>query len=231
MSRMSRFLFVVPPLPGRLNPTVAVGAELAARNHDVAWVADASVVGPLVSPRSTVFATDHALAGHLRTAARRPDGLTGPGAFRELWNDLLIPFADATLPHVEAAVDRFAPHVLVVDHHAIAGALVARRRSLNWATLTTTSYDLTMLQPSGPWLSDKLSAFQIRAGIPVADQGDLRFSEQLILAFRTPPSAGSGPFPPEWRFVGPALSDAGGASAAADGLERLVVENRRRIVA
>ena len=44
---MSRILFVVPPLTGHINPTVAVGAELAARGHDVAWACrpgDAAVV-------------------------------------------------------------------------------------------------------------------------------------------------------------------------------------------
>ena len=34
---MSRFLFVVPPMAGHVNPTLPVGRELAARGHDVAW--------------------------------------------------------------------------------------------------------------------------------------------------------------------------------------------------
>ena len=35
---MSRFLFVVPPLTGHVNPTASVGGELLARGHEVAWV-------------------------------------------------------------------------------------------------------------------------------------------------------------------------------------------------
>ena len=31
---MSRFLFVVPPLTGHVNPTIPVGRELAGRGHD-----------------------------------------------------------------------------------------------------------------------------------------------------------------------------------------------------
>ena len=47
---MSRFLFVVPPLTGHINPTVAVGAELAARDHDVAWAGHPAMLGPLLPP-------------------------------------------------------------------------------------------------------------------------------------------------------------------------------------
>ena len=34
---MSRYLFVVPPMVGHVNPSIAVGRELLARGHDVAW--------------------------------------------------------------------------------------------------------------------------------------------------------------------------------------------------
>ena len=61
---MGRFLFVVPPLVGHVNPTVSVGRELAARGHRVAWTGHPEVVEPLlpagaafnspVSPRSSI---------------------------------------------------------------------------------------------------------------------------------------------------------------------------------
>ena len=35
---MARFLFVVPPLTGHVNPTVPVGQILMNRGHSVAWV-------------------------------------------------------------------------------------------------------------------------------------------------------------------------------------------------
>ena len=34
---MSRYLFVVPPLVGHINPTLAVAEQLAGRGHEVAW--------------------------------------------------------------------------------------------------------------------------------------------------------------------------------------------------
>jgi len=54
---MSRFLFVVPPLVGHTMPTVAVGAKLADRGHQVAWAAHAETVAqPVKGRRKTIDA-------------------------------------------------------------------------------------------------------------------------------------------------------------------------------
>jgi MGT family glycosyltransferase len=118
---------------------------------------------------------------------------------------------EAMLPAVEDAVERFAPDVLVVDQQALAGALVARRRGLRWATSATTSSELanpfSIFPAFAAWITEELRALQHRVGISAAEpsQGDLRFSEQLVLAFSTPELVGGGPFPPEWVFVGPSI--------------------------
>jgi MGT family glycosyltransferase len=209
---MSRFLFVVPPLAGHVNPTIAVAAELASRDHDVAWAGHASVLAPLLPAGAQLLATDRTLpAEDLGTIAARAQGLRGAEAFRFLWKDFIFPLGEAMLPEIEAAVDRFAPDVLIVDQQAIAGALVARRRGLRWATSATTSSELAdpfaIFPMFGAWVEGELRAFQHRVGISAeeAAQGDLRFSEQLVLAFSTKELVGGGPFPPEWLFAGPAI--------------------------
>src|SRR5690606_10089593 len=35
---MAKFVFVVPPLTGHVNPTLSIGAELLERGHEVAWI-------------------------------------------------------------------------------------------------------------------------------------------------------------------------------------------------
>ncbi len=209
---MSRFLFVVPPLAGHVNPTVAVGAELASRGHRVAWVGHASVIASLLPSEAEILATDETLpAGDLAAIVARSHGLRGAEAFRFLWKDFILPLGEAMLPAVEAAVDRFAPDVLIADQQAIAGALVGRRRGLRWATSATTSSELAdpfaVFPLFGTWIADELRAFQRRVGISEreAERGDLRFSAHLVLAFSTEALVEGGPFPGEWRFVGPAL--------------------------
>jgi MGT family glycosyltransferase len=210
---MSRFLFVVPPLAGHINPTVAVGAELASRGHEIAWAGHASMLTPLLQPEAKVFATDRSLDAtqDLEAIAARGQGLRGAEAFRFLWKDFLIPLAETMLPGVESAVDWFDPDVLIVDQQAIAGAVVARRHGLRWATSATTSSELAdpfvTFPMFGAWIVDELRAFQRRVGVPVAQtaHGDLRFSEELVLAFSTPELVGAGPYPSEWCFLGPAI--------------------------
>lgn len=209
---MSRFLFVVPPLSGHINPTVALSAELLSRGHEVAWAGHASMLTPLLPPGARIFSTDGILSAEaLHAIADRAQGLRGAEAFRFLWKDFILPLGEAMLPEVEAAVEHFAPDVLIVDQQAIAGALVARRRGLRWVTSATTSSELvdtfSIFPMFGTWLSDEMRNFQHRAGISEADAalGDLRFSEHLVLAFSTTELVGNGPFPPEWLFVGPAI--------------------------
>ena len=209
---MSRFLFVVPPLAGHVNPTVAVAAELTARGHRVAWTGHAAVIAPLLPPGAELLATDETLpADELAAIVARSQGLRGAEAFRFLWKDFILRLGDAMLPAVEAAVDRFAPDVLIADQQAIAGALVGRRRGMRWATSATTSSELAdpfaIFPLFGTWIAEELRAFQRRAGIHEqdAERGDLRFSEHLVLAFSTEALVGGGPFPPTWRFVGPSI--------------------------
>ena len=103
---------------------------------------------------------------------------------------------------------------MVVDQQAIAGALVARRRGgrLAWATSATTSAEMvdpfSLLPKVGEWVTERLRDFQLGLGVQEADaaQGDLRFSDQLVLAFTTRALAGPGrAFPAHYRFVGPSL--------------------------
>ena len=209
---MSRFLFVVPPLAGHVNPTVAVGAALSSRGNEVAWAGHPSVLASLLPGDARIFSTDRALSAEaLNTIATRGQGLRGAEAFRFLWKDVLIPLGEAMLPEVELAVEQFAPDVLVVDQQAIAGALVARRGKMRWATSATTSSELidpfTIFPMFGKWLSNELRSFQHRVGVSKeeAAQGDLRFSEQLVVAFTTKELVGGGPFSPMWLFVGPAM--------------------------
>jgi MGT family glycosyltransferase len=209
---MSRFLFVVPPLVGHVNPVVTVSTELSSRGHEVAWAGHPSVLASLVPRDARVFSTDGSFSADvLREIATRSQGLRGAEAFRFLWKDLLIPLGEAMLPEVELAVEHFSPDVLIADQQAIAGAVVARQNRLLWATSATTSSELvdsfTVFPMFGAWLTNELRTFQHRVGVSAEDaaQGDLRFSDQLVLAFSSKELIGSGPFPLEWLFVGPAM--------------------------
>ncbi|MFE6821228.1 glycosyltransferase [Streptomyces sp. NPDC057690] len=200
---MSRFLFVVPPLVGHLNPAVGVAAELTARGHRVAWAcADPELVGRLAGPGAgAVFACGGAPPGE------RPADLRGPQALKFLWEWYLLPLAEAMAPGVRTAVEAFRPDVVVADQQAFAGALVAERLGLPWATSATTSAEFTDPLAGLPkvreWLDGRLTALRSAIGDPAGD-ADPRFSPYLVLAFSTPELAGHAHGGVRW--VGPSIT-------------------------
>lgn len=206
---MSRFLFVVPPLAGHTLPTIEVGRELADRGHLVAWAGHPTHVGPLLPAGVTLLPVDSNFSdGMLAKLRDRPHNLRGAAAFQLLWQEFLIPLAHSMVPGTAAAVDEFRPDVMVVDQQTLAGALVARRRGLPWATSATTSAELTEQFATMPrlaaWVRQRIDDFQV--DFDVAEPVDLRFSDHLVLAFTTEALVGSlEAFPGHYIFVGPSI--------------------------
>jgi MGT family glycosyltransferase len=204
---VSRFLFVVPPLTGHVNPTVSVARALQARGHDVAWVCHPTKVRPLLPPGARVFALPEAVEpAHADAVQQKAQTARGAAALKFLWEDFLIPLARSMRPGVEAAVAEFSPDVLCCDQQAVAGGLVARRRSLPWATLATTSAGvvdpLAGLPQVKAWFDALITELEREADLPHA--GEL--SPQLVLAFTTQALV-PGAFPAHYRFVGPSIAD------------------------
>src|SRR5205085_2600339 len=98
--------------------------------------------------------------------------------------------------------------VVVADQQALAGAVVACRRGLPWATSASTFAELTRPYASMPkveaWVAERLEAFQHSYGV---GGGDLRFSEHLVISYTVPELAGPVQVPRSPAFVGPALGE------------------------
>jgi MGT family glycosyltransferase len=209
---MSRFLFVVPPMAGHVNPTLPVGRELAARGHDVAWAGPPEVAEELMPPGARFIRVP--LSSRVRDhIAARADDLRGAAALKHLVGEFLVPLADCMVPGVHAAVDAFRPDALVVDQQALAGVAVALARDLPWATSATTSAMLTdpmeLIPRVKEWADGLQREVLVRAGVDprTAASVDLRFSPDLVLVFSTTAFVGRDDFPPHYAFVGPAIGD------------------------
>ncbi|HEY3603233.1 MAG TPA: glycosyltransferase, partial [Sporichthyaceae bacterium] len=198
---------------GHILPTVAVAEALTARGHQVAWAGNSTYLGGVLPTGRTVFAVDDEFPGEpLSARLVRWRGLRAATAFRFFWEDFLIPLAHSMVPGVRTAVDEFAPDVVLADQQALAGALVARERKLPWATSATTTAELTgqyeTMPKLGLWAQDQLA--ELQGTYDVTDPVDLRFSDQLVLAYSSvallnPPS----PPAEHIAFVGPAFGGRG----------------------
>lgn len=206
-----RFLFVVPPLTGHINPTAAVGAELASRGHEVAWAGHPGTLAPLLPASSRVFPViDDALDARLREGRQQWMDLRGAAALKFFWEDFTIPLAHSMLPGVRSAISSFSPDAVVADQQALAGALGARLAGVPWVTSASTPAELLKPLAALPkveeWVTAQMDALQASAG--VTDPVDLRFSDLLILTFTTPALLGpaaSADLPPQCVLTGPAL--------------------------
>jgi MGT family glycosyltransferase len=205
-----RFLFVVPPLTGHVNPTISVARALETRGHQVAWVGHPGKVRPLLPDGARLFVLpEHVDPDHARAALDTARTARGAAALKFLWEDFLVPLARQMRPGIDAAVTEFVPDVLVVDQQAVAGGLVARARGIPWATLATTSAGVTDPLAALPqvkrWLRDLLAGLEREANLPPVEDGEL--SPHCVIAFTTQALVGAQPFPAHYRFVGPSISD------------------------
>ncbi|MEC3975508.1 glycosyltransferase [Amycolatopsis sp. H20-H5] len=199
---MARFLFVVPPLVGHVNPAAGVAAELMARGHEIAWAGHDELLWHLAGPDALVFSC--ALPPD---APQRPPELKGPAALRFLWQDFLVPLAEAMAPGAASAIDAFRPHVVVADQQALAGGLLADARGLPWVTSATTSAELVDPLAGMPkvaaWVAGLLDGLRARIDGGPADP---RFSPFGVLAFTTRELVGAAVLPPNVRLVGPSTT-------------------------
>ncbi|MCD6641151.1 MAG: hypothetical protein LT071_14730, partial [Nocardioides sp.] len=190
---MSRFLFVVPPLTGHVNPTIVVAAELERHGHDVAWTGIPGETEAMLPPGARFLpAASAEIAAHSVERSKRDANLRGASAYKFLQEEVLVPMAKHTVDGIDAAVDTWSPDVLVVDQQALGGAIVARRRDLVWATSATTSAELSDPLGGLPKVSEAMHRIRVDLqtahGIDaeVAEQGDLRISPHLVLAYTSP---------------------------------------------
>jgi MGT family glycosyltransferase len=205
---MARFLFVVPPLTGHVNPTVSVARELDSRGHEVAWVGHPHNVRPLLPAKARLFELDERIgADRYEQVLVRASETRGLPAFKLLWEDFLVPLARNMIDGVDKFVTQFDPSVLVVDQQAIAGALVARRQGRRWATFATTSAGVVDPLESLPkvreWMFDQLRALQEEAGLPVVERPEN--SPYLVVVFSTEALTGAGAGDPAVAWVGPSI--------------------------
>jgi UDP:flavonoid glycosyltransferase YjiC (YdhE family) len=197
---VARFLIVIVPVVARMWPAVAIGDELAARGHEVAWCGPEKDLRPLVGPDATVFPT-----GKRSYRAFREVGLA---AVRELWDEYVLPLNRFIATPVDRAVASYQPDVILADQYALAAVLAAYRHGIRWATLAAGILELVP-PADDPGLAGlagaRLAQVRDSAGIPLPNDLDLLFSPDLVIATTTRALTGPVPLPPHCVLIGAAL--------------------------
>jgi MGT family glycosyltransferase len=208
---MKRFLFVVPPFAGHVNPTVSVARTLAARGHRVAWAAPTKRARHLLPEGAELLPLDdeetEQVSDRFLGRARRMRGLE---SLQFLWQEMLIPLAQSMLPRLLDVMSSYSPDVVIADHQALAGAFAARRHAIRFATFCTTSASvidpIADLPKVKRWIQVQIAQLEREAGLAPSEAPDT--SPDLVVIFSTETLVGvERAWPDHYRFVGPALHD------------------------
>ena len=206
-----RALFVVLSELGHVHPFIGPAQALARRGHAVGFYAPCDLRGPLGRAGfSDVFVGSP-------EAAPPPDGNRGrafaalvrdPTRLRAWIRAMLVDTVPLEVQRLTAVVDAFRPDVIVADPMAYAAPIVAARRGLPWAGVSTS---LNPVVPDG-WTSELIATTSAlpRAAL-FAEYGvsGARFrvsdclSADLNVAFTT--SALVGEAPPDVLLAGASL--------------------------
>src|SRR4051812_14777619 len=101
---MARFLFVVPPLAGHVNPTVAVGSALKKAGHTVAWVGAASRIKHLLDADAQLISIDESQISVVsENWVAKSQSVFGLESFKFFYEEFLIPLGHAMVPSVNKA--------------------------------------------------------------------------------------------------------------------------------
>jgi MGT family glycosyltransferase len=209
---VTRYLFVVPPLAGHVNPAAGVAAELRRRGHEVAWVAHETVVGELLGDEARIYPAGDGFLDEIVEHLPERERLRGPASLTFLWERVLVPLARHMADPVRSAVADFRPDVVVADQQAFAGGIVATELGVVWAASATTTADLgsppTLLPKIGEWMRRQIDELCREVGVEhlAKDGFDPRFSPDLVLVYSSRALVGeSADEALPLAFVGPVL--------------------------
>lgn len=202
---MAKYLLVVPPLTGHINPLLSVAAELESRGHSVAWVGYIDVLRQHLPENAVCFGLPEMDSSRIEARTQRVKGLESIKFFYE---EFCLPMAAHCIQSLEQIIQGFNPDVLVCDHQMVAGALIARKHNILWASTITTS--ASMLKPPdlvSRWLGEKFQCLQKGYGVEYPlDRPD--FSPYSCIVFSSMALVGDDYefIDAPYYFVGPSIS-------------------------
>jgi MGT family glycosyltransferase len=203
---MSRFLFIVPPLHGHLNPTLSVGGELLNRGHKVAWVCNKSFIGELIPPEGE-FIFINANQEEIERIARE-EGAKKVNSTEFMFEQIWIPYSRITVKGISETIDQFKPDVIIHDNYVFSGAICAYRKNIPYATSITAPPELADKQVM-PRISEKIDRYiiDLQKEFGINEQRKITDSEKLCLVFSSKEFIGMCDFPDYYKFVGPVIEN------------------------
>jgi MGT family glycosyltransferase len=209
---MARFVFVVPPLTGHINPTLSIGAVLLQRGHQVGWITLDSALAPKLPKGGELLLIQYEEDDLQKQESEKYlDIITkkivyGIDSIKFLYEEVLIPLNRHSYEGIAGWLDRFKPDLVITDHQMFAGAIAAVNKGYTYATSVTAPAAIKVmdeLPKVHEWEMNQVIALQKEFGID--GETAIACSEELTMVLTSKEFFGEMDLPEHYRFVGPVI--------------------------
>ncbi len=197
---MAKYLFVVPPFLGHINPTLSIGHTLLERGHKVAWSGMIDLDRKLIPADGEYFYMEKTWNKNKEEIEQiiqlQNKGANMPAleALKLGLQDTYIPFARMMLDEFNEITDYYKPDIIVNDCITFVGGLTARLRNIPLATITPITPN-ALNDPHGApkvtaWVHDSIIGLQHSAGIAgekecvLSDRLNMYYTSQLFCGYK-----------------------------------------------
>ena len=187
---MAKFVFVVPPLTGHINPTLSMGAALLERGHRVAWITLDQSLGAKLPPGGELLAIRYDQNDQQKKDSEKYlDIITkkivyGIDSIKFLYEEVLIPLNRHSYEGIASLLDQYQPDLVITDHQMFAGAIAATNKNYPYVTSVTAPAAIKVmdeLPKVHEWEVNQIVALQKEFGINEA--GSIACSTLATLVF------------------------------------------------
>ena len=209
---MARFVFIVPPLTGHINPTLSIGAVLLHRGHEVAWISlDRSLEARLPEGGQLLLIEYAENDQQKQESEKYLDLITkkivyGIDSIKFLYEEVLIPLNRHSYEGILDLLSQFKPDLIITDHQMFAGAIAATNADIPYVTSVTAPAAIKVmdeLPKIHEWEVSQIIALQKEFGMIREDS--IACSELLTMVLTSKAFFGEMNLPEQYRFVGPVI--------------------------
>lgn len=210
---MAKFVFVVPPLTGHVNPTLNIGAELLERGHEVAWISlDKSLASKLPDGGQLLLIQYDKTDDEIRESEQYLDIISkkivyGIDSIKFLYEEVLIPLNRHCYNGIVTLLKAFKPDLVITDHQLFAGPIAAKALGIPYCTSVTAPAAIKImneLPKVHEWEVNQIVALQQELGI--TENHSLACSDLLTLVLTSKYFFGTMDLPSNYQFTGPVLT-------------------------
>lgn len=208
-----KFLFIVPPLSGHVNPTLGLGAELLKNKYDVAWISFDPELGKIIPDGGTFLLLDanindaekEGIKNQISELGKKT--VYGIDSLKFLYDEVLVPMNAGMLEGIKKLIDRYKPDVIINDHQIFAAAVAAIQKGIPYITSVTAPAALKInetLPMIHVWEGDQIIKFQKSVGIKSDKRLDC--SSLLTIVYTSKKLFGENKLAPHYKFIGPVIN-------------------------